>query len=116
MVNSSPETLNTVFAALSDPTRRSILQRLSYGEATVTEVAAPFMVDMSLPAVSKHLRILEAAGLIVRRKTGREHHLRLAAAPMKDAAEWLDVYRQFWEAQFDALAAFLRDNPDDATS
>lgn len=114
MVKSSSHTLDAIFSALSDPTRRKLLERLALGEKTVTEVAEPF--DMSLPAISKHLRILEEAGLIVRRKQGRVHHLQLAAAPMKEASEWLDVYRQFWDAQFDALAQFLReqkDNPDD---
>jgi DNA-binding transcriptional ArsR family regulator len=116
MVKSSSPTLDAIFSALSDPTRRKLLEGLALGEKTVTEVAAPFFNDMSLPAISKHLRILEEAGLIVRRKQGRVHHLQLAAAPMKEASEWLDIYRQFWDAQFDALAQFLReqkDNPDD---
>jgi DNA-binding transcriptional ArsR family regulator len=111
MVKSSSQSLDTIFAALSDPTRRKILERLAVGEKTVTEVAEPF--DMSLPAISKHLHVLEQAGLIVRRKQGRVHHLQLAAAPMKEASEWLDVYRQFWDAQFDALAQFLREQKDD---
>jgi DNA-binding transcriptional ArsR family regulator len=111
MVKSSSQSLDTIFAALSDPTRRKILERLAFGEKTVTEVAEPF--DMSLPAISKHLHVLEQAGLIVRRKQGRVHHLQLAAAPMKEASEWLDIYRQFWDAQFDALAQFLRQHKDD---
>jgi DNA-binding transcriptional ArsR family regulator len=111
MVKSSSHTLDAIFSALSDPTRRKLLEGLALGEKTVTEVAEPF--DMSLPAISKHLRILEEAGLIVRRKQGRVHHLQLAAAPMKEASEWLDIYRQFWDAQFDALAQFLREQKDD---
>lgn len=108
--------LDAIFSALSDPTRRAILERLAHGEASVTEVAEPF--EMSLPAISKHLRILEHAGLIVREKEGRVHHLRLAAASLKTAADWLADYRQFWDEQFDALAAYLaatpeEDNPDD---
>lgn len=107
MVNYSSPTLDSVFAALSDSTRRAILQRLAQGEATVSEVAEPFLVDMSLPAISKHLRILEEVGLIVRQKEGRVHHLSLSAAPMKNATEWLEYYRQFWDEQFDSLADFL---------
>ncbi len=105
MVKYTPESLDAVFSALADPTRRSILERLSHGEATVTEVAEPF--KMSLPAISKHLRILEQAGLIARERDGRVHHLRLAAAPLQTAADWLADYRQFWDEQFDSLAAYL---------
>ena len=110
MVNSSPESLDIVFSALSDPTRRAILERLARSQASVTELAAPF--EMSLPAISKHLRILEHAGLIAREKEGRIHHMRLAAAAMKDAAEWLAHYQRFWDDQFDNLAAFL-DSPSE---
>jgi len=105
MVNNVPSQLDTTFAALSDPTRRAILARLALGEATVSELAAPFAV--SLPAVSKHLRVLESAGLLERQVTGRIHHCRLAPAPMKDAAAWIEHYRIFWEAQLDSLARFL---------
>jgi DNA-binding transcriptional ArsR family regulator len=112
MVNPSTPSLDQIFAALSDSTRRAIVERLAQREMTVTEIAQPF--PMSLPAISKHLRILETAGLIVRRKAGREHYLRLAATPMKDAAEWLDVYRQFWESQLDSLADYLEQHKDDA--
>jgi DNA-binding transcriptional ArsR family regulator len=101
---SSPN-LDSSFAALSDPTRRAILARLALGQATVTELAAPF--PMSLPAVSKHLRILESAGLLQRQIDGRIHHCRLAAQPMKDAAAWIETYKSFWEAQFDSLAHYL---------
>jgi DNA-binding transcriptional ArsR family regulator len=105
VVNNSAKRLDRVFSALGDPTRRAILQRLARSEASVTELAAPF--KMSLPAVSKHLRILEHAGLIGREKEGRIHHMRLSAAAMKDAAEWLGQYRQFWEDQFNSLEAYL---------
>lgn len=105
MVNSPPQPLDLVFSALSDPTRRAILERLARSEASVTELAAPF--EMSLPAISKHLRILENAGLIAREKEGRVHHMRLSAAAMKDAAEWLAHYRRFWDDQFDNLADYL---------
>ena len=97
--------LDLVFSALSDPTRRAILERLALGEASVTELAAPF--EMSLPAISKHLRILEQAGLIARRREGRVHHMQLAAAPMKDAADWIGRYHRFWDDQLDHLAEYL---------
>jgi DNA-binding transcriptional ArsR family regulator len=105
MVNYSLAALNATFGALSDPTRRAILARLSKGEATVKELAAPF--DVSLPAISKHLRVLESAGLLRREIDGRIHHCRLAADPMKDAASWIEQYRAFWEFQFDALQKYL---------
>jgi DNA-binding transcriptional ArsR family regulator len=111
MVNYLHPSLNVIFSALSDPTRRAILERLAHGAATVTEVAEPF--KMSLPAISKHLRILENARLIVRQKDGRVHHLRLSPAPLKTAAEWLAEYRQFWDEQFDSLAEYLETTPED---
>jgi DNA-binding transcriptional ArsR family regulator len=98
--------LDATFAALSDPTRRGLLARLAQGEASISDLAAPY--DISLPAVSKHLRVLERAKLVARRKEGRVNRCRLVAAPMKDAAEWIERYRQFWEEQFDALARFLK--------
>jgi DNA-binding transcriptional ArsR family regulator len=104
VVNNSPR-LDRVFSALSDPTRRSIVARLARGEASVTDLADPF--DMSLPAVSKHLRVLENAGLIKRRVRGRVHHLRLLGAPLEDAARWIAHYRQFWDHQLDSLSAYL---------
>jgi DNA-binding transcriptional ArsR family regulator len=105
MVKYSEAVLDTTFAALSDVTRRGILARLVQGETSVSELAAPY--KMSLPAVSKHLRVLEDAGLVTRHKDGRVHRCRLLAEPMKDAAEWIERYRQFWEHQFDALADYL---------
>ena len=110
MVNRNPAALDTVFSALSDPTRRAILERLARGEASVSELAEPFA--MSLPAVSKHLRILEHAGLVAREKEGRTHHMRLNATALKDAAEWLARYRRFWTDQLDNLAAYLDTAPD----
>ena len=99
------DTLNRVFAALSDPTRRAILHRLCLGPASVTELAAP--VDMSLNAVSKHLKALERAGLIRREVDGRVHHLFLDAGPLEEAERWVNHYRQFWEHQLDSLEAWL---------
>lgn len=97
--------LDATFGALSDATRRGILARLATGETTVSELAAPY--EMSLPAVSKHLRVLEGAGLVTRHKDGRVHRCRLIAEPMKNAAEWIERYRVFWEEQFDALERYL---------
>jgi DNA-binding transcriptional ArsR family regulator len=107
MVNYSAALLDATFGALADPTRRALLARLALGETTVTELAAPF--SMSLPAVSKHLRVLESAGLLRREIDGRVHRCRLAAEPMKDAASWIEQYRAFWETQFDSLAKYLED-------
>src|SRR5438552_3127991 len=98
-------TLDCVFGALSDNTRRAILARLAQGEATVSELAEPF--NVSLPAVSKHLRVLESAGLLRREIDGRVHRCRLSPQPMQEAARWIEHYRAFWEEQFDALAKFL---------
>ncbi len=99
--------LNITFAALSDPTRRAILARLATGEATVTELAAPFAI--SLPAISKHLKVLERAGLILRGRAAQRRPCRLRAAPLGDAAEWLGGYRQFWEESFDRLDTYLQE-------
>ncbi|HEY4612765.1 MAG TPA: metalloregulator ArsR/SmtB family transcription factor [Bacteroidota bacterium] len=101
MVKYSTTQLNTIFSALSDPTRRAIVENLVKGESSVTELAKPFA--MSLPAISKHLRILENAGLLVRHKVGRVHHLRLNAQPLSDALRWMEYYHQFWESRFDEL-------------
>lgn len=103
--------LDTTFAALADPTRRAILARLSSGGASVTEIAEPF--DMSLPAVSKHLRVLERAGMLARTRDGRVHRLRLVADPMQEAAEWIARYREFWEGALDSLADYLEDPRQD---
>lgn len=93
--------LDRTFAALSDPTRRAILGRLCEGPATVGEVAAPF--PMSLNGISKHVRVLERAGLVTRTVRGREHRLELRALPLRDARDWTARYREFWEARLDAL-------------
>ena len=105
MVKHSSDTLNRIFSALSDPTRRAILEKLARGEASVTELAGPH--DMSLPAISKHLRVLEEAGLIAREKHGRVHRLQLESKPMKDALVWIERYRKFWEEKFSALEKHL---------
>jgi DNA-binding transcriptional ArsR family regulator len=102
----SPD-LNITFAALADPTRRAILARLSSGEASVTELAEPF--EMSLPAISKHLKVLERAGLIARGREAQWRPCRLAAGPLKDAADWLEHYRRFWDESFDRLEDYLRE-------
>lgn len=111
MVNYSPGPLDKTFAALADPTRRAILARLARGEASVTELAEPF--NISLPAVSKHLRVLEKAGLLAREREGRVHRCRLVAKPIKDAAEWLAFYENFWQEQFDALANYLDEQTEE---
>lgn len=99
--------LSRIFAALADPTRREILVRLADGEAAVTELAAPF--EMSLPAVSKHLKVLEKAGLITRGREAQWRPCRLEAEPLREANDWLEKYRQFWDDRFDRLDDYLRD-------
>jgi len=99
--------LSTTLAALSDPTRRAILTRLAGGEATVTELAAPFA--MSMPAVSRHLKVLEHAGLITRGREAQWRPCRIAAAPLKDVADWLAHYQRFWTESLDRLDEYLRD-------
>ena len=102
----STDLLDRTFAALADPTRRAIVARLADGEASVTELAAPFA--MSLPAVSKHLKVLERAGLITRGRRAQWRPCRLEAAPLKDAAQWIEHYRRYWEQSFDRLDEHLR--------
>ena len=101
----SPDRLSTTYAALADPTRRAILARLASGEVSVTELAEPF--EMSLPAVSKHLKVLERAGLIARSRKAQWRPCRLEAGPLKDAADWIEHYRRFWEESFDRLEGYL---------
>ena len=103
----APDHLSTTFAALADPTRRAILARLATGEASVTELAEPF--EMSLPAVSKHLKVLERAGLIARGRQAQCRPCRLDAVPLKGAADWLEHYRRFWEQSLDRLEHYLRE-------
>jgi len=103
----SADYLTLIFSALADPTRRAILSRLAAGSASVTELAAPFA--MSLPAVSKHLKVLERAGLIARGREAQWRPCRLDPAPLRAVANWLDAYRQFWGGQLDQLDAYLTD-------
>jgi DNA-binding transcriptional ArsR family regulator len=106
MVKYSSAALDRTFAALADPTRRRILERLSHGESCVTDIAKPYR--MSLPAVSKHLNVLENAGLIKRQRDGRVHRLQLQAEPMRKAQQWIEEYRRFWEQSFDRLENYLQ--------
>lgn len=99
--------LSATFSALADPTRRAILARLASGEASVSELAEPFA--MSMPAVSKHLKVLERAGLIARGRDAQWRPCRLAARPLKDAAAWIDHYRRFWEESLDRLDGYLKE-------
>ena len=103
----STDHLSATFAALADPTRRAILARLVSGECSVTELAEPF--DMSMPAVSKHLRVLERAGLIARGREAQWRPCRLEAGPLKDVADWAERYRHIWEARLDRLDAYLQE-------
>ncbi|MFY9553001.1 MAG: metalloregulator ArsR/SmtB family transcription factor [Thermoanaerobaculia bacterium] len=110
MVNHQPAALDATFGALADPTRRAILASLAaQPESSVTELARPFSV--SLPAISRHLRVLEEAGLLARRRDGRVHRCRLVAAPMKPAAAWIERYQQFWQKRLDALKRYLEETP-----
>jgi DNA-binding transcriptional ArsR family regulator len=108
----NPDHLNATFAALADPTRRAILTRLASGEASVTELAQPFA--MSQPAISKHLKVLERAGLISRGRDAQRRPRRLEAKPLAEATEWLERYRQFWEGTFQRLDALLDELKTDA--
>ncbi len=101
----SPDQLSLTFAALADPTRRAILSRLASGEATVSELAKPFSI--SQPAVSRHLRVLEDAGLIARGRDGQRRPSRIAAEPLRDVADWVERYRQFWDGQLASLEKYL---------
>ncbi len=103
----TPDALSSTFAALADPTRRAILARLSAGEAPVTELAKPF--EMSMPAISKHLKVLERAGLIARTREAQWRPCRLEAGRLKEVADWVEHYRQFWEESFDRLDDYLRE-------
>jgi DNA-binding transcriptional ArsR family regulator len=102
----SPDSLNRAFAALADPTRRAIIARLASGEATVNELAEPF--DMTQPSISKHLKVLERAGLISRGRAAQTRPCRLEAAPLREVANWVEMYRNLWEESFDRLDAFLQ--------
>ena len=101
----SPDALSATFSALADPTRRAILARLATGEISVTKLAEPF--EMSLPAISKHLKVLERAGLIARGREAQWRPCRLEAGPLKDVSNWVEKYRRFWEESFDRLDVYL---------
>ena len=103
----APQQLDAVFSALADSTRRAILGRLASGEASVTELAEPF--DMSLPAITKHLKVLERAGLITRSRQAQWRPCQLAPEPLRDVANWVEQYRQFWEGNLDNLESYLRE-------
>jgi DNA-binding transcriptional ArsR family regulator len=105
--------ISNTFAALADPTRRAILSRLAFGEASVTELAQPF--EMTLPAVSKHLKVLERAGLIARGREAQWRPCRLQAGPLKDADEWIERYRRHWEESFERLDSYLKELQDKET-
>ena len=113
MVNYLTKRLDATFSALADPTRRAIVQRLAEGSATIKELARPFHV--SLPAISKHLRVLENAGLLKRRKQGRTHHCRLNTDRLEEAGKWIERYRTFWEQRFDALDTYLQSSHQSST-
>jgi DNA-binding transcriptional ArsR family regulator len=100
--------LSQTFFALADPTRRALLARLSQGEANVTDLAAPFLKDMSLPAVTKHLKVLEKAGLVTKSKEAQWRPCKLNGTPLKEASHWMEQYRIFWEESFDRLEAYLK--------
>ncbi|MGB6176388.1 MAG: metalloregulator ArsR/SmtB family transcription factor [Methylocella sp.] len=102
----SPDRLSTTLAALADPTRRAIIARLALGETSVTELAKPF--EMSLPAVSKHLKVLERAGLIARGREAQRRPCRIEAAALKDVDDWLEAYRRLWDARLDRLDDYLK--------
>ena len=106
MVKCKSKLLSRTFAALADPTRRRILEQLAGGDRCVTNLARPYR--MSMPAVSKHLRVLESAGLVRRKRDGRRHCLKLEAQPMQQAQAWIEEYRKFWEASFDRLDEYLK--------
>jgi DNA-binding transcriptional ArsR family regulator len=103
----TPDQVSSVFAALADPTRRAILARLAAGEATVNELAAPFPITMQ--AVSKHLNVLERAGLIVRTREAQWRRCKLDPTPLRDIARWVDDYRRFWDERYDTLDGYLRE-------
>jgi len=105
-MKTTDDQLSQIFAALADPTRRAILARLSSGEVSVNDLAAPF--DISLPAISKHLKVLEKAGLIERTREAQWRPCRLRAEPLKDAADWIETYKRHWEESFDRLGEYLK--------
>lgn len=103
-----PDNLSLTFGALSDPTRRALLARLSHGETSVTELAQPFLKNMSLPAITKHLKVLERAGLITKSREAQWRPCRLNGAPLLEATTWIEQYRAFWEESLDRLGEYLK--------
>jgi DNA-binding transcriptional ArsR family regulator len=103
-----PDHLSQVFSALADPTRRAILERLSKGDANVSELAEPFLSEMTLPAVTKHLKVLEKAGLITKTREAQWRSCKLNGEPLREASHWMDEYRVFWEESFDRLGEYLK--------
>lgn len=101
--------LSTTFSALADPTRRAILARLSKGEANVSDLAKPFLREMSLPAITKHLKVLENAGLVRKTRAAQWKTCSISAAPLKEASGWMEQYRRFWEESFDRLGEYLKE-------
>jgi DNA-binding transcriptional ArsR family regulator len=102
------DTLSQTFAALADPTRRAMLAQLSKGESNVSDLAKPFLTEMSLPAITKHIKVLERAGLVTKTKDAQWRPCKLNGDGLKEAADWMDEYRVFWEASFDRLEAYLK--------
>ena len=100
--------LSATFSALADPTRRAILARLSQGDANVSDLAEPFMKEMSLPAITKHLKVLEKSGLITKTRDAQWRPCKLNGAPLKEVSDWMEIYRVFWEESFDRLDAYLK--------
>ncbi|NJN79718.1 MAG: helix-turn-helix transcriptional regulator [Anaerolineales bacterium] len=109
MVNYSNQ-LDLTFSAISDPTRRAILSQLAQGDASIMDLASPHA--MSLPAITKHIRVLETAGLLTRRKKGRVNYCHLNASPLREAGKWVVFYQRFWNTKLDALEKFLEENPE----
>jgi len=114
VIRMATDTLSKTFAALADPTRREILARLMAGEASVSEISEPF--DMTMPAISKHLKVLENAGLVTRGKSAQWRPRKLSAEPMREVSEWLETYRQHWEERLDRFDAYLTDLQQDQSN
>lgn len=108
MQTAGPDSLNQTFAALADPTRRAMLARLSLGQASISDLAQPFLKDMSLPAVTKHVQVLERAGLVTKTRDAQWRPCALNGAPIRDAVLWMEQYRAFWEASLDRLGDYLK--------
>jgi len=103
------DSMSRTFAALADPTRRAMLERLAGGDAIVSDIAAPFLSEMSLPAVTKHLKVLEKAGLVTKTRAAQRRRCRLNPQALKEASDWIEEYRRFWEESFDRLEEYLKE-------